>query len=326
MTTTLKHAATACLFAAFVAGTLAPRLASAAPEAPGNLRVEGVAGLSHTAAAVSWDEPLNARTVIRTVTRSDWESRSFREYWITLRTTPLPSAAGTVDRCIDRRSAPAPRGCIRRSYSVPALIKIFPQQWLDPPVWETNPLSRQTSTVHDLTPGTTYYVHVANIFNASGKTYAGAGTTTTFTTTAAPGGTPTEPETPGTDGACTYEHRIVGVPGTTTGGYTGRVWVSSKAPNATATIRAYQGDNGHPLDVLDKEGSAVESVTLAPANSIQRFRTEDAQGWHVVTVTHPTARAMHAASVVLRVRGPDGVQIVPIPPAEHCEPATATAE
>ena len=97
-------------------------------------------------------------------------------------------------------------------------------------------------------------------------------------------------------------------------------------PNATASIRAYQGDNGHPLDVLDSADHAIGSVvSLNPANSIQRFQTEAAQGWHVVTITHTTARAMHAAFVVLRVRGPDGVQIVPIPPAEHCEPAS-TAE
>ena len=126
---------------------------------------------------------------------------------------------------------------------------------------------------------------------------------------------------------CTYEHRIVGVPGTTAGGYVGRVWVSSKMPGATARIRAYQGDNGHALDVLDGAGHAIGSVvSLGPANSIQRFRTEGAQGWHVVTVTHATARAMRAASVILRVRGPEGVQILPIPPTEHCEPASTTAQ
>ena len=140
--------------------------------------------------------------------------------------------------------------------------------------------------------------------------------------------TPTEPETPdpGTQ-ACTYEHRIVGVPGTTGGGYIGRVWVSSKKDDATARIRAYQGDNGHELDVLDGSGRAIGPVvSLSPANSIKQFRTEGARGWHVVTVTHATARAMHSASVVLRIRGSDGVQMVPIPPSEHCEPASSTTQ
>ena len=127
--------------------------------------------------------------------------------------------------------------------------------------------------------------------------------------------------------ACTYEHRIVGVPGTTGGGYIGRVWVSSKKDDATARIRAYQGDNGHPLDLLDGDGQPIGPVvSLSPANSIKQFRTEGARGWHVVTVTHATARSMHSASVVLRIRGPDGVQIVPIPPSEHCETASTTTQ
>ena len=335
----MTRATRAALAGAILAGALAPPASAHEltdtsrtpgtpihpPQAPPNLRVEDVPGLSHTAAVVSWDEPHSHH--IRHVRhererfgiRGFDSSRDYRDYWITLRTTPLPSTAGTIDRCIDR-SATAPPGCIRRSHSALARFHGPAPGVLSSPVTTTTyPLSRRSLTVHDLTPETTYYVHVAGIFAASGKTYAGAGTTATFTTAANPDGTPETPGTVATPG-CSYEHRIVGVPGTTTGGYIGRVWVSSKMPNATASIRAYQGDNGHPLDVLDKEGNAVESVTLAPANSIQRFRTEAAQGWHVVTITHPSATAMHAASVVLRVRGPEGVQILPIPPAEHCEP------
>ena len=140
--------------------------------------------------------------------------------------------------------------------------------------------------------------------------------------------TPTEPETPGPGTqTCTYEHRIIGIPGTTANAYTGRILISSKMPDATASIRAYQGDNGHALDVLDGAGHAIGSVvSLDPANSIKRFHPEGAQGWHVVTITHATARAMHAASVVMRIRGPDGVQIVPIPPSEHCETASTPAQ
>ena len=278
MTATLKRTAAAFLFAAFVAGATGTRNASAhatlsedeaagrapthPPEAPPNLRVEGVPGLSHTAAVVSWDEPHthNVRTVGEngrrpaTVRGGVIISRSYRDYWITLRTTPLPSTAGTVDRCVDR-SATAPPGCIRRSYSVLAqtvtrrIVTSIPD-WpvppgtLDPPPTTTTyPLRSGTLTMHDLTPATTYYVHVAGPFTRAGKTYAGAGTTTTFTTAANPDGT--EPETPGTVAApgCTYEHRIIGIPGTTANAYTGRILITSKEPNATARIREVDPDN-----------------------------------------------------------------------------------
>ena len=125
--------------------------------------------------------------------------------------------------------------------------------------------------------------------------------------------------------ACTYKHRITGIPGTTGGGYTGQILISSEVPNATARIRAFQHDNGHPIDVLDKEGRAVESVTLSPAHSVKTFRLEGAQGWHTAIIVHDSARAMRSAAVALRIRSPDvGVSVVPVQGIEHCEPATDT--
>ena len=141
--------------------------------------------------------------------------------------------------------------------------------------------------------------------------------------------TPTEPGTPGpTSQTCTYEHRLIGVPGTTGGGYTGQILINSKDSNATATIRAYQYDNGHPIDVLDSEGSAIGStVSLAPAHSVKMFRLESAQGWHSVIVEHPSARAMRRATVVMRFREPGGgVSFMPADRIEDCETAGTNTE
>ena len=122
---------------------------------------------------------------------------------------------------------------------------------------------------------------------------------------------------------CTYEHRFTGVPGTTANAYIGQIRISSKAPNTTATLRAYQADNGHRIDVLDTDGRAVETVSLAPANSVKRFTIEGIRGWHPVTVEHPSESAMQAATVALRIREPGGSIEDSYPPErKHCEPAT----
>ena len=173
--------------------------------------------------------------------------------------------------------------------------------------------SSYSETVSELTPETTYYVHVVETYIHRGgfSIPVGYGATATITTTAAPEtptdpetSTPPEPETPGPEAPdCTCEHRITGVPGTTANAYTGRILISSKEPNATAALRAFQADNGHPIDVLDAEGSAVGSATsLAPAHSVKRFQLEGARGWHTVIVEHPTARAMRRATVSLMLR------------------------
>ena len=333
MTTTPRAAFAACLFAAIVAGTLAPGFADAhsqltilerspsfydrihPPEAPRNLRVSyrpqvaipGIRGGPGPSVFVSWDP-------------GHYHAENTTQppiYQIYL----LKSPAGTTSPVYDQ-SGPDPEGPWGRCSegSNRALVGCVG--------WTAG--SDTAATVPGVEPETTYYVYVNLDYNRHGPRHYATATITTSSDTETPTEpeAPTEPETPGTVATpgCSYEHRIVGVPGTTSGGYVGRVWISSKIPNATASIRAYQGDNGHALDVLDSAGHAIGSVvSLNPANSIQRFQTETAQGWHVVTITHPTARAMHAASVVLRVRGPEGIQIVPIPPAEHCEP-TSTAE
>ena len=128
------------------------------------------------------------------------------------------------------------------------------------------------------------------------------------------------PETPApTAQTCTYKHRLIGVPGSST--YAGRILVSSEKANATATIRAYQADNGHALDVLDADGRDVETIDLSPANSIKRFTLEGAAGWHKVTVEHASASAMSAATVAMRYRDPGGTVVDTYAPAvEHCQP------
>ena len=106
------------------------------------------------------------------------------------------------------------------------------------------------------------------------------------------------------------------------------ILISSKMPNATASIRAYQGDNGHALDVLDSTGPAVGSTTsLTPARSIHRFSLEGARGWHSVTVTHASALTMRRASVAMQLREPNGgVNIVHAERIEDCETASTTAK
>ena len=100
------------------------------------------------------------------------------------------------------------------------------------------------------------------------------------------------------------------------------------AADVAEKIRAYQVDNGRPIDVLDAEGNAVGSTTsLAPAHSIKRLRLEGITGWHSVTIEHDTARAMRSATVALMLRDPDvGVRIEHVQGIEDCTPAVTTAQ
>ena len=125
--------------------------------------------------------------------------------------------------------------------------------------------------------------------------------------------------------SCTYEHRIIGVPGTTGAGFTSQILIGSEDATATVKLSAYQHDNGQALDVLDSEGAAVgASTSLAPANSVKTFKLEGARGWHTVIVEHATKAAMNAATVAMRLRDPDtGVSVEHVPGIEHCEPAPA---
>ena len=324
MTTTTRAAFAACLFVGIVAGSLAPRVASAhaeltedealrpsrihVPEAPTNLRVEGAAGRPDIAVRVSWTP--------------GHSHERFGYFWITLATIPLPShpfEAWELN-CITRN-----RSSRHVSAGTDHCIRLDVRSGR----------SSYSETVSGLTPETTYYVHVAETYLV--REGIGYGSTATITTepaspdteTPTDPETPPEPETPDPEAPdCTYEHRITGVSGTTANAYTGWFLVSSKEPNATATLRAFQADNGHPIDVLDAEGSAVGSATsLAPAHSVKRFQLEGVRGWHTVIVEHPTARAMRRATVSLMLRGPDvGVSVVPVQGIEDCTPAATTTE
>lgn len=323
MTTTLKRTAAACLFTAILASVLlttgiTPRTVAAhaeitedeargrarihAPEAPSNLRVEGAAGRPDIAIRVTWNP--------------GHSHERFGYFWITLATIPLPSHPFEANElhCITRRTArhvvDGTESCIRHNVR--------------------SGRSSYSETVSGLTPETTYYVHVTETYLTGGSFVASYGSISTITTTATPEtpdpGTPTPPEPEAS--TCTYKHRIIGIPGTTANAYTGRILISSEEPNATASIRAYQGDNGHPIDVLDSEGSAIGSTTsLAPAHSVKRFQLEGARGWHTVIVEHPTARAMRRASVATQLRGPDvGVNVIYAERIEDCETTSTTAE
>ena len=351
----VRKVAAGCLFAGIVAGLLAPGFAFAhsqltprergdpsrihAPEAPRNLR----ASYRQQVARPGWPSSHSAFcTVVDTVTHCpavtlSWDHGHAHaerigpapEFWIYL----LKSPAGTTSPEDDRNPDPeGPEGrcnsydhrsgdCVPRT-TADTSVNIF-----------------RSVPGFGVEPDTTYYVYVR-------YEYYGHYATTTITTssetetptepeTPTDPETPTEPETP-TDPenpgpasqTCTYEHRLIGVPGTTGRGYTAQILISSKVSNATATIRAYQSDNGHPIDVLNKEGSAIGSNTsLAPAHSVKVFRLEGAQGWHSVIVEHPSKAAMNNATVAMRLREPDvGVTIEHVQGIEHCTTTATTTE
>ena len=272
------------------------------PEAPTNLRAEGAPGRTHNAIVVSWDagHDHTERLDYYRATDSTWI-----ETWLTLYTSPLPTTAGSFDRCLSRRGD-APDGCIRRSVAPGS--------------------ASYSETVTGLTPETTYYVHVAAADYSDGPAVSD-GATVMFTTTAGtgtPDPTTPDPETPG----CTYEHRLTGVPATTGAGYTSQILVTSKGTGATATLRAYQASDGTPIDVLDSEGAAVgASTSLAPANSVKVFRLEAIRGWHTVIVTHPTKAAMENATVAVRIRQPDtGVTVDHVTGIERCITGSPTTQ
>ena len=171
-----------------------------------------------------------------------------------------------------------------------------------------------TSHVHDSRPHSHSDLKHAHPFAAQEHTHTYAAVDHTHEAPAAPA-----PETPEPAAqTCTYKHRLIGVPGASA--YSGRILISSELPNATATIRAYQSDNGHRIDVLDADGRDVETVSLDPANSVKRFTIEAAQGWHPVIVTHPSESAMQAATVAMRYRDGGSLEDSYPPGIEHCEP------
>ena len=391
MTTTTRAALAAFLFVAIVAGTLAPRMASA-HGIHSDVRADGVVVKPQTGAFKRILSNSHDSIVFRwkafhehTEPNQFNDPRQFAfylaEFWISLR-PPEPDHIRTASQ--DTRTAWA-RGCslspwIVHSYPLPpecrnrkvtatdAASYSVRFSGLSPdtsykicflPIWKLKPDTEWPSGW----PRSSYDSYVA--YNTCIYVETAAATAVPPSTT-----TPTEPETPGTDtntepepetptepeappepetpappepeaptepepepetpepgsATCTYEHRLIGVPGTTANAYTGRILVSSKTPGATATIRGFHRDTGLPIDVLDVEGAALTGpVSLDPARSVKRFSIEAIRGWHPVTVEHPSATAMTAATVAMRVREPDGSIEDSYPPGiAHCQPATGT--
>ena len=352
----VRKVAAGCLFAGIVAGLIAPGFAFAhsqltllergdpgrihAPEAPRNLRARyrpqvaspgGWSGLFCTVVDAVWHCPAVTLSWDHGHFHIENAGTPFLQYQIYLlknpagTTSPLygqsgPDPEGPQGRC--NRNAVISGDCVQ--YTTADTSATIPYVELD----------------------TTYYVYVKMEYTQDGPRHYATTTITTSSETETPTEpetptdpetptepetptdpeTPTEPETPDTlTTGCTYKHRFTGVPGKTANAYIGQIRISSELPNATATIRAYQSDNGHRIDVLNDEGHAVENVSLAPANSVKRFRIEDIQGWHPVIVTHPSESAMQAATVAMRIREPGGSIEDSYPPGiEHCQPATAS--
>ena len=344
MTTMTRAAFAAFLFAGIVAGTLAPRFASAHVWGQDDFRADGVAispgrrdmtlSNSHDSIVVRWNA-FHEHTDPSVLPDRREFAFYLAEFWISLR-PPEPPHIWQGVASDDVRSAwwrgcspqpwhivryPLPPGCQHievtatdaATYSV-RFSGLSPDTLYDiyfKPIWKLKPDTEWPSGWYDGdewngSPNGSYVAYNNSIDVKTAAAPAVPPPTTTPTEPETPGtDTPTEPETPtgnevpehshdevpehthddtGTAHAvaqtCTYEHRLISVPGTTANAYSGRILVSSKMPNATATIRAYQSDNGHRIDVLDAAGHAVETVSLAPAHSVKRFRIEGIRGWH----------------------------------------------
>ena len=323
MTTTTRSALAACLFTAIVAGALAPRITTATgvsthgPHGPGNLQVSRVAGNAHNAIVVSWDKlhfhPVDGS---HSYTILNYEFALLPNgdpaFCLVALHRPVFGGRGPEYMTYPNSGHPRAAGCILRT---------VPLDGSD----------RYSETVTGLKPDTSYTIWVVALYtitdlhSGTTLTYGGDSTVSTPAATATiTTASPPDPETPAAASqTCTYKHRLIGVPGAST--YAGRILVSSEKADATATIRAYQGDNGHPLDVLDADGRAAETIELDPANSIKRFTLEGAEGWHTVIVEHPSASAMSAATVTMRYRDTGGnIEDTYAPAVEHCQPASST--
>ena len=321
------------------------------PKPPQNLQVTGIAGNNNNAAVVSWDAghshpgtPFALTGYLLSITVKE----------------PLPEDGEWPSRCIETSVIQTQdpdcvsRWCKnQRQREIPCgLSTCPPSRWGIPiysapisvcPLVEACTVTRNTCSLRSplaipgtashteiitgLTPGTPYYVRVTARY-ADTQTGGATGSVTIFDTETPDPETP-EPETPDpvTPG-CSYKHRLIGVPGTTGAGYTGQILISSEDSKATVNIRAYQKDNGAPIDVLDSEGSAIgSSVSLSPANSVKQFRLEEIRGWHIVIVEHPSKAAMENATVAMRLREPDtGVSIELAERIEQCTTAATTAD
>ena len=344
MTTTTRAALAACLFTAIVAGTIAPRFASAHPELseevrtgatrravnahwplpPLNFRVQRLASSPHNAIVVSWDAAhlhphipsFTLLTGCSWIERRVGEGRelvcptreiqpavsySMKHYRIAVYTQDMnPQQDGVFPN-----ACPGDGYGYRRHQELPRCIRQVVAAGT----------GRHSTTITGLQPGTSYSVAMLSFYNIN----EGTSVRSTWPFNLASITTASSPDVP-TSQTCTYEHRLIGVPGGAA--YSGRILISSKAPNATATIRAYQADNGHRIDVLDADGRDVETVSLDPANSVKRFTIEAAQGWHPVIVAHPSESAMQAATVAMRYRDGGSLEDSYPPGIKHCEPTS----
>ena len=305
-----------------------------------NIQARHAPGMSHNAIVVSWDAVKRSGYGIGgtgeqpiTSNSYDYDGEYHRGrawpwvtgYWVTLSTTRYASP-----RCFYRQF-PTPVNCYRRDVAPGS--------------------ASYSETFTGLSPETTYYIDVAPTFQNprydGGPRYtfvadypryivALGGRRATITTTVA-GETPdpdtSDPETENPDPStpepdCTYEHRLIGVPGTTRAGYTSQILISSKDSKATVKLRAYQAFNGAPIDVLNSDDQAVGSTTsLSPANSVKQFKLEGITGWHIVIVEHPSKAAMDNATVAMRIREPDsGVSIELAERIEQCTNTATTTE
>ena len=307
------------------------------PEPPQNLRVTGIAGNDSNVAVVSWETghshpntPFAQSGYLLSITAQvpEGETQS-RECMVSyVLRTQSSVCLRNLFCCGYVRNRP--RTCPVR-LSCPVNCP-YVEQTLTRNPCEVSGLisipnkSTHTEVVTGLTPDTTYYVTVSARY---GGTHTGGVTerVAIFGTDIPNPVTPTDPETPPPSG-CTYSHTLTGAPAATANAYTSRILITTREPDATATISAYQADNGHPIDVLDSEGNALFGpVSLAPARSVKRFQMEEIQGWHSVIVEHPSERAMKRATVVMRLREPDGgVSIVPAQGVSDCESTRTNTE
>ena len=349
MNTTLKRTAAACLFVAFVAGTLAPRMASAHYDPTTPRPYHRITAKTHSSIAVVWGN-------------NNWHRNSGHDQEVTSEFFIAVGPANSPRR-YPRRDACFPSPSLRRNIQ----STTPPTGCFHRVITAGSEDAQYRRTFSGLSPSTRYFVQLSRYFTNkdTGRSQGSYHATITTTTLPAPepeppappptppepetpdpepeAPTPPEPETPGEpetptepespepetpepgSATCTYKHRFTGVPGTTANAYIGRIRISSEQPGATATIRAYQSDNGHPIDVLDDEGHAVETVSLDPARSVKQFRIEGIRGWHPVIVEHPSASAMTAATVAMRLREPAGGVEDSYPPGiADCQPANTT--
>ena len=241
------------------------------PEAPTNLRAEGAPGRTHNAVVVSWDAGHDhpERLTYYGNTNSDWI-----ETWLTLYTSPLPTAAGSFNRCLSR-TAVAPVGCIRHSVAPGS--------------------ASYSETVTGLTPETTYYVHVAAA-DYSDRPAASDGATVMVTTTAGTGTPdPTMPDPVTPDPVAPVRAYIAPfIPGTAKRAFANAFIMVSNPQSVSAPIRLKAYINGN--------SSAQECATQPDLRPYEIRRFVRSDGTLCVARDEPS-------DFSVRIRTVEGVQL-----------------